>query len=79
MEQNNRLEMKLIALKEGFKNQVADLTERYEDRIADLRIELTELSQHLQDAQNQLNVANERIREFEENALEKKEEPADAE
>jgi hypothetical protein len=79
MEQQNRLEMKLVALKEGFKNQVADLTERYEDRIADLRIELTEYAQQLQETQLQLQQANERIREFEENALEKKEEPADAE
>lgn len=44
MENNTRkLEMKILALKEGFKNKVANMLDEYEDRIADLRIELTEL------------------------------------
>lgn len=44
MEQLSNLELKIIALKEGFKNKIASTVEEYEDRIADLRVEITSLS-----------------------------------
>lgn len=35
------LELKLIALKEGFRNKFAGMVDEYEDKIADIRVELT--------------------------------------
>lgn len=51
MENTQRLELKILALKEGFRSKVASTVEEYEDRIAELRIELTEQSQQNQELQ----------------------------
>lgn len=45
MEPTQKLELKIIALKEGFKTKIASTLEEYEDRIADLRLEITEQQQ----------------------------------
>jgi len=47
--------MKILALKEGFRTKIASITEEYEERIADLRIELTELDEKYRqsEAENQ--------------------------
>jgi uncharacterized protein YeeX (DUF496 family) len=41
----DKKDLKIQALREGFRDRVAFITEDYENRIADLRIELTEVSQ----------------------------------
>lgn len=46
---NNKLELKIMALKEGFRNRVASILDEYEEKIADLRIELTELDERLRE------------------------------
>lgn len=47
-------EMKIQALKEGFSSRLANITAEYEDKIADLRIALTELTQESQQRINEL-------------------------
>lgn len=42
---------------EHYKQRVAELSVQYEDRIADLRVELTELSQQVQQLQQELSDA----------------------
>lgn len=42
MEELDKKELKILALREGFRNKVASITDEYEDRIAELRVELTE-------------------------------------
>lgn len=45
MNNTNNQELKILALKEGFRNKVASLVDEYEDRVADLRIEITRQSE----------------------------------
>lgn len=41
----DKKDLKIQALREALKDRVASITDEYENRIADLRIELTEVSQ----------------------------------
>ena len=78
---NNRLELKIQALKEGFRNQVAKITDEYEDRIADLRIEITERAQAQAQAQQELeNVRAElqRVQEEQQDVAREKEDAKDS-
>jgi uncharacterized protein involved in exopolysaccharide biosynthesis len=75
--ENNNLELKMLALKEGFRNQVAKLTDEYEDRIADLRVELTNVSQQYNELQQQVAAKDARIAELEA-PLVQEEAPADS-
>lgn len=46
--------MKIMALREAFRNRIAELTDQYENKIVDLRIEVTELYQQIQQGLNQV-------------------------
>lgn len=50
MENIEKLNLKIEALKQGFANSVSN----YEDRIADLRVQLTEVSQQLGEAHSEV-------------------------
>lgn len=77
MEQTNeRLQLKIVALKEGFRNKVSTLMDDYEDKIADLRIELTEISQERDTLRQQVTERENRISELENRVQE--EDPADS-
>lgn len=51
--------MKIQALREAMRDRVAGITDEYENRIADLRIELTEAHNQLAEAMNQLQILQE--------------------
>ena len=66
MENEQRLELKIQALKEGFRDRVAKILDEYEDRISELRLEITEqasqinsLSEHNQILQQEIDRLNE--------------------
>jgi hypothetical protein len=54
MENNQKNELKIQALREALRERVSAITDEYENKIADLRIELTEVSLALQEAQARL-------------------------
>ena len=59
------LELKLIALKEGFRNKFAGMVDEYEDKIADIRVELTNQASvidQLNDHNRALEEENERLK-----------------
>lgn len=45
MEDIRKLDLKITALKDGFRTRLAKISDDYEDQIADLRIALTELDE----------------------------------
>lgn len=45
MEDNSKKDLKIIALREALRDRVAEITTTYEDRIVDLRIQITEQGQ----------------------------------
>lgn len=53
-EEVRRLTLKLQAFKESFETKIAKTVGEYEDRIADLRVELTIMSESLQAARREL-------------------------
>lgn len=65
LEQVQKLELKIIALREGFKTKVASLADEYEERIADLRIELTEQNQNLSAVNGEIQRLSARVQELE--------------
>jgi uncharacterized coiled-coil DUF342 family protein len=65
MEIQQRLELKIQALKEGFKTKIASTLEEYEDRIADLRIQLTETHAELRQAVQERDDLSARLSELE--------------
>lgn len=64
----DKRDLKIQALREALRERVSSITDEYENRIADIRIELTELTQ----AYDLLRDENERLRQ-EKNAREKEE------
>lgn len=48
------LELKLQAYKESFEQKIASTVGEYEERIADLRVELTLMNHHLQEVLQRL-------------------------
>lgn len=62
MDNTNRLELKNQALLE----KISSLTTNYENQVADLRVEITILSNELQSAQTELSAAVERLNKAEE-------------
>lgn len=54
MEENSKKDLKIIALREALRDRVAEITTTYEDRIVDLRIQITEQSQAIEELNKQL-------------------------
>ena len=50
MEDNERTELTIVALKQALRDRVAGITEEYESRIIELRLEITDLGNQLDDA-----------------------------
>lgn len=50
MEDNERQALKIIALREALRDRVAAITDEYESRIIDLRLEITDLGNQLDEA-----------------------------
>lgn len=48
MEDNSKKDLKIIALREALRDRVAEITTTYEDRIVDLRIQITEQGQTIE-------------------------------
>ena len=57
----NKNEMTIVALREAFKNRIAEITDSYEMRIIELRIEVTELSQMVDRLTAELNQRDEEV------------------
>ena len=54
MEDLNKAKLKLQAYKESFESKIASVIGEYEDRIADLRVELTIMNSELHSVRQQL-------------------------
>lgn len=54
MEENQKNNLKVIALREAFRDRVAEITDTYEMRIVDLRVQLTEMGQQVDELTEQL-------------------------
>lgn len=48
-------ELKIQALREGFKEKIASVYDMYEDKVANLRVELTNVSNRAQGLQEEVN------------------------
>lgn len=71
MEDNSRKDLKIQGLREALRTRVAEITDTYETRILDLRIELTEVSQAYQQAIQDLQATQERLAQLENQLQEK--------
>lgn len=54
MDQNQKTELKVMALREALRERVAAITDEYENKIIDLRVEITELYMDRQRLQEQV-------------------------
>jgi hypothetical protein len=52
MDSQQKYELKIQALREALRERVSAITDEYENKIADLRIELTEMALALQELQS---------------------------
>jgi uncharacterized protein YlxW (UPF0749 family) len=72
-------EMKVIALREGFKVKIAEIYDTYEDKVADLRVQLTISSQKCETLQQEVDNLTAELNQLKEDhlnaALEAKEGP----
>lgn len=68
MNQEEKLNLKVEGLRQAFRERVALLTDDYENRIVDLRVDLTGLSNDLQQSNAQNEELNQRIAILEANA-----------
>lgn len=50
MEDTQRQALKIVALREALRERVAAITDEYENRIVDLRLEITDLGNQLDEA-----------------------------
>lgn len=75
----NNEEMKIIALREGFKLKIAEIYDTYEDKVADLRVQLTVASNRADSLQQEVDRLTAELTEIkevtEDAALEKKAAP----
>lgn len=69
MNEQEKLELKLQALKESFKEKIASMVDDYENRIADLRVELTVLHEAYQQVNAEISRRNQPAPEYVEGEL----------
>lgn len=50
----NDYELKIQALREGFRGKIAEVYDFYEDKVAELRVQLTKVADQLQQTQQEL-------------------------
>jgi regulator of replication initiation timing len=67
MENEQRLELKIQALKEGFRDRVAKILDEYEDKVAELRLEITEQASHVNSLSEHNQVLQQEINRLSEN------------
>lgn len=60
MDNNQKNELKIQALREALRERVSSITDEYENKIADLRVELTETALSLQEARKQIEVLSQK-------------------
>jgi chromosome segregation ATPase len=54
----NDYELKIQALREGFRGKIAEVYDHYEDKVAELRVQLTKVASQLQDTKQELEQKN---------------------
>ena len=67
MNETQKLELKIQALREALRERVSAVTDEYENKVADLRVELTELSMAYKELEERLNAKDANVQEEDSN------------